>query len=178
MKVTSYTGLWETEFAWYSPSATHQICLYGLEHGLGIHTFKPIWLCLSVKVLATWAKFLESSGYCIVINCPFTFCTTNGFGCFSGDIVAQWHVAMHNASVHQLPRFYQPPWVPSMAWTALHQNFWLIQVAKTVYQSNSYLQNNVKLTLENKKFSNLLIIVWSQYSHLGWSLKFLKVDDY
>ena len=28
------------------------------------------------------AKFLGPSGYCTVINCAFTFCTTNIFGCF------------------------------------------------------------------------------------------------
>ena len=26
--------------AWYSPSATCQICLYKLEHGFGIHAFR------------------------------------------------------------------------------------------------------------------------------------------
>ena len=42
---------------------------------------KASWPCLIIKVLAIWANFLEPSGYCIVINCAFMFCTTNVFGC-------------------------------------------------------------------------------------------------
>ena len=46
--------------------------LYGSKCSLGIHAFRLTWLCLIVKLLATWAKFLEPSGYCAVINCtPF-----------------------------------------------------------------------------------------------------------
>ena len=41
MKVTNYTGLWDAEIlAWYSPNTSHRICLYGLEHSLGIHGFR------------------------------------------------------------------------------------------------------------------------------------------
>ena len=36
-----------TELAWYSPSATHQISLYGLEHN-----FRPTWPCLKMKLPA------------------------------------------------------------------------------------------------------------------------------
>ena len=44
VKVMNLTGLWDAELAWYSPSATHQIHLYGLEHNLKIHSFsRPIW---------------------------------------------------------------------------------------------------------------------------------------
>ena len=46
VKVTSHTGLWDAELAWYSPSATQQICLYGFEHNLGIHGFRPTWTYL------------------------------------------------------------------------------------------------------------------------------------
>ena len=31
-----YTGLWDTKLAWYSRSATHQTCFYGLEYDLRI----------------------------------------------------------------------------------------------------------------------------------------------
>ena len=41
----------------------------GLEHNLRIHSFRPSWPCLIVKVFATLAKFLEPSGYFIAINC-------------------------------------------------------------------------------------------------------------
>ena len=30
MKVMNQIVLWDAEFAWYSPSATHRICLYNL----------------------------------------------------------------------------------------------------------------------------------------------------
>ena len=58
VKVRNHTGLWDSEFAWYSPCVTHQICLYGWKQGLEIHAFKP-------------------SCHCTVIICTFTFHTTN-----------------------------------------------------------------------------------------------------
>ena len=86
LKVDSnITGLWVTELTWYSQNATQWICL--LEHGIGIHTFRPTWPCLIVKVLATWVKFLQLSDYYTMINCTFTFCITNVFGCFCGVMV-------------------------------------------------------------------------------------------
>ena len=106
MKVTNHTGLGDAKLAWYSPNSTLKICLYGLEDGLRIHSFKPTWHCLIVKVLTTWAEFLETFGYCIVI---YTFCKTNGFGFFCNIMVefqftysSVWvsnhteSVAMHN----------------------------------------------------------------------------------
>ena len=32
MKVRKHAGLLDSKIAWYSPSATHHICLYGLEY--------------------------------------------------------------------------------------------------------------------------------------------------
>ena len=55
----------------------HWICLYGLEHGLRINAFIPIWPYLIVDVLAAQAKFLETLGYYPGITCSFTFCSTN-----------------------------------------------------------------------------------------------------
>ena len=54
----------------------------GLEHNLGILNFRPTWPCLMVEVLATRVKFLEPFDYYTMINCTFTFCTTNVFGFF------------------------------------------------------------------------------------------------
>ena len=123
-------------------SATHQISFFGLEHGLGIHVFRPTWSCLIVKVFAALVKFLEPSSYCTIIKWVFTFHSTNGFGCFY-CIMAQFklikHVSeldyiacssvwlsnptqntsMHNLSAHQLPWYYQPQCLTSMAWTTL-----------------------------------------------------------
>ena len=95
----------------------------------------------SIEVLETWAKFLESSAYCTVIKCTFTFCTTNIFGCFHSISASfepvkykylNYTVAhlfgfthhtqsevMHNISAQKLPWYYQPKWVPTMVWTAL-----------------------------------------------------------
>ena len=67
--MTNYTGLCDAWFTWYSPSAAHQICLCSLEHDLGIHALRPIWLWLIIEVFATRAKFLHSSASCIKINC-------------------------------------------------------------------------------------------------------------
>ena len=43
MKIANHTRLWDAELAWYSQSATHQICLNGLKHGFGIQGFRFIW---------------------------------------------------------------------------------------------------------------------------------------
>ena len=37
VKVTQHTRLCDAKLIWYFPSTTHQICLYGWEHGLGIY---------------------------------------------------------------------------------------------------------------------------------------------
>ena len=79
VKVTSHTGRWDAKFALYSPIVTHHICLYGLEHSLGIHGFRPTSTCLIVKVLGDRVKFLQPSGYCTVINCTLNFRITNFF---------------------------------------------------------------------------------------------------
>ena len=82
VKVVNQNELWKAKFTWYSSSATLWSCFYGLEHGLRIYSFRPIWTCLIIEVLATWVKFLEPSGYCTVTNCAFTFPATNVFVCF------------------------------------------------------------------------------------------------
>ena len=104
------------------------ICFYSLENGLGIRDFRPSQACMIVEILATRAKFLESSGYSNLINCTITI---NVFGCF-GRVMAQFELvsisfrirrhctpsvwlsnptpseAMYNMSAHQLARYYQP----------------------------------------------------------------------
>ena len=40
VKVTNHTGQWNAKLTWYSPSATHWICLYGVEHNLLIQDFR------------------------------------------------------------------------------------------------------------------------------------------
>ena len=56
VKVMNQTELWDVMLAWYSPSATHWIYLYGLEHNFKINA------CPIAKVFATWAKFPEPLG--------------------------------------------------------------------------------------------------------------------
>ena len=53
--VTNNTGQWAAKFAWYSPSAFHWICLYGLEYG-----FRPTW---SLRFLQ-----LEQSFFNLLVN--------------------------------------------------------------------------------------------------------------
>ena len=74
--------LWRWRTTRPSSPDTLRICFYGFKYGLRIHTFRSIWPCLIVKVLVTWVKFLEPSSYWTVINCTFTFQTTNAFICF------------------------------------------------------------------------------------------------
>ena len=80
----NHAWLLDNKLARYSLNTTCQICLYHLELRIRIHFFKPTWPCLIIEVLATSAKFPESSGYCTEINDAFTSCTTNVFGCISG----------------------------------------------------------------------------------------------
>ena len=63
---------------------TLQVLLTWFASLTRIHGFRPTWPCLIIKVLATWVKFLEQSGYCTVINFAFTFHSTNDFSCFYG----------------------------------------------------------------------------------------------
>ena len=59
--------------------STHRICIYGSEHGLGIYAWRPSWPCLIAKAHAIRMKFFQPSGYCTLIECAFTFCTTSIF---------------------------------------------------------------------------------------------------
>ena len=90
VKVTNHTGLWDAELVSYSPSAPSLICLYKLEHDVGIHGFRPTLPCLIVESLATGEKFLEPFGYCTVT----IFHTINVFGCFGG-VMALFELVKH-----------------------------------------------------------------------------------
>ena len=68
---------------------THRVYLCNLGHGFGIYTFRSPRPCLIIEVLENWAKFLELSGYCSVINYAFSFHKTNDFGCLGG-VMAQF----------------------------------------------------------------------------------------
>ena len=87
--VMNYTGLWDTKFAWYSLFGTHRIYFYCLGS-----SFILIWPCPIVEVLASWAKFLEASGYCTEINSTVAFRETKVFVCFSGGM-AQLELVKH-----------------------------------------------------------------------------------
>ena len=79
--------------------------------------------------------------------------------------------AMHNMSVHQLPQYYQPPEVPTTAWTALvswytchklacikiWQNFWfaLLKRGKSICISFSLIYI---LTANNRKKEQIPIV--------------------
>ena len=54
--VKDHTVLWYAKLTWYSPRATHWICIYGLEYGLGSHGFRPAWLCLIIEVVVSREK--------------------------------------------------------------------------------------------------------------------------
>ena len=85
MNMMNHMGLWDTKFAWFSLRATHYICLSGLEFMvLRLQDFA--W---SSKFLQAMQKFLKPPGYSTMINCAFTFCTIDVFGCFL-SIMAQF----------------------------------------------------------------------------------------
>ena len=96
------------ELVWDSPNATRRSCPYGLW----IHGFRPIWSFLIVSVLSKRTKFLEISGYCLLINCAFTFHTRIGF--FSGFQNVHW---VKQCKTCQRTN-YQPQGVIFYLWTA------------------------------------------------------------
>ena len=53
------------------------------------------------SILGIWTKFLESSAYCIVINCTFNFSKTNIFGCFY-CITTQFEFIKHKLCSFQI----------------------------------------------------------------------------
>ena len=57
LSVLSAFVILDAVVAWDSPGATYQICLYGLEHSLGIHTFRPTWPYQIIKILQPEQNF-------------------------------------------------------------------------------------------------------------------------
>ena len=134
------TRLWDAELECYS---------LDLLLWLGSWPWNPQFYAY----LANWAKFLEPSSCCTVVNFAFAFHTTKVFDCFC-SVMAQfelvkykflnktaWHVhlssfqithseAMHNMSAHQLPQYYQPQWAPPIVWTT--------SVVRYMLQSSTY----------------------------------------
>ena len=55
---------------------------------------RSTWPCLIIKVLSAWEKFLEPFSYNTVINCTFTFHSTNNFGCVC-CVMAQFKLIKH-----------------------------------------------------------------------------------
>ena len=159
VKVSKHTGLWDVNLTWYSLTTTHQIWLYGLEHSLGIHAFRPIWSCLIIKVFTAWSKFLQLSAFCTVINCVFTFCNTNVFGClhsiltqfelvkhkFSNLTMLHIHlwgfwISWHNVLVHNYNSITHNRYSDTnckLAHTKILQNFWLTLVVSVCVNINT-----------------------------------------
>ena len=97
IKLMNHTGLYDVEFAWYSPGTSRRICLYGSVNSLEIHSFWPTLLCRIVEVLATRLKFLQPSSYCSVINCTLIFHATNFFFfCLFAGVMSQFELVKHN----------------------------------------------------------------------------------
>ena len=94
LNVTNHTAQWDAELTRYSPSATRLICFHGLEHSLRTHGFRPTLFSQIIKVLAFRAKFLVTPDYCTMVNCTFTFCTSNVSGCFRG-VMASFELVKH-----------------------------------------------------------------------------------
>ena len=94
--------------------------------------FRPTRPCLIVKVLATRAKFLESSGYCTVINYAFTFRTTNIFGSSYG-VIAPFKFVEH--------KFFM-----------LHVHLWSFQITHRMKQCLTYQHNNYNDTANHSGY--------------------------
>ena len=92
LKEMNDTILRNDKLTWYSPTITHQICIYSLKHGLGIHILRPTRFCRIVAGLSTRAKFLFNEQWRSTTS-RVKFCRT--FIC----------EAMHNVSAHQITTY-------------------------------------------------------------------------
>ena len=127
-------------------SKCYLLCLpLWLGADLRIHTFRPTRPCFIVEVLATWEKFLQSSG----LTAPFTLESMNVSGCVRG-VKAQFKHVSHklhctficeafesyrkwfNESVYQIPLQVIASVILYMqhklAWNKILLNFWLTLV--------------------------------------------------
>ena len=137
MKIMNHIGQWDDKLAWYSPSATHQICLYGSEHSLRIQSS-----CSPSKI--SWTIW---SLYCnrlyLWYNKLFLYYQSPVQKLDYVQLSNQtWNETMHNVSGHKLQQYYQAQQVLSIVWTAtvtwytchkqasmkILQNFWFVLV--------------------------------------------------
>ena len=79
---------------WYFPCTILWIHHWDLDRGFWINTFRPSWRCFIDVVPATRGKYLQQSGYFIMIDCGFTFFSRNVFGCFR-NLIAQFELLKH-----------------------------------------------------------------------------------
>ena len=130
---------WWTKLDYEMPS----LHLYRLEHGIGIHGFRPTETYLIVKVLITRVKFLQLATVLWLI--VFTFRTTDVFTCIR-DVVAKFQLLqdkflikntlhvhyfgfriakneiIHNMLADQISQYYPPQQVPaSVTWYMPHE---------------------------------------------------------
>ena len=103
VKLTNLSELWIVKLTWFSPIASHQICLSVLNSCLWIHALSSTWPCLIIKFLATRVKFLQPSAHCTVINCIFIFHTADVFGCFT-SIMDQLSVLLYGCTACMLTK--------------------------------------------------------------------------
>ena len=133
MRVTNSTGLWKAGIAWYSLSATHQICLNGLEQFksmvLGMHDLQPRWNftnhavnVLGSTVLSPFISqmFLAASKVLWPnLNLSSISSQIRTVACSSAQLSNYtWSEVMQNMSLNQLTWYYQAQQVLFMAWTA------------------------------------------------------------
>ena len=69
----NHIGQWDAELAWYSPSTTHQMVLYGLEHSPIIYSLRLSWPCLIAKVPSGTVHSLNCFGNMIYLLQPNTY---------------------------------------------------------------------------------------------------------
>ena len=125
-----------------------------------IHCYRPAWLCFIIEFVAAQVKFLESSGYCTLIDCIFTFCAVNVFPLLLQHNNQVWTCkakvpkldyilyssvwlsnytqseVMSNELVQPLLLYSQPQQVPFMAWTT-----WVTWCTHWKLASTKILQN-------------------------------------
>ena len=158
--------------------------LYGWQHNLIIYTYKPIWLFLMIKVLATWAKFLQPSGYCTVINlylhflCNKCFLVDSMVLCFiSVDLAVSFWIMLHihlcdfqishgveQSATCQHTNYHNTTNLPT-AWTALITCYMCRKLGLVQILQNFWLAQVISAV--TFFFSPLIFICWNTFPQIN-----------
>ena len=87
----NHTELWDAILTWYSPSATHWICLYSLKHSFGNHNFRFTWHWLLKFLQPEWNLL----NHLVTVLESLCFHTTN----FFSTVINHFKLVQHKSKI-------------------------------------------------------------------------------